>query len=77
MEREPLFQLMRISQLVSFTSMVSGSSGNSFSESSISLAGAAIEPSLSTFSTAIEPMSVVSRSEVVTFSSESFSSRRK
>ncbi len=33
--------------------MVSGSSENSFSESSISLAGAAIVPSLSTLSTVI------------------------
>lgn len=57
--------------------MVSGSSENSFRESSISLAGAAMVPSLSTLSTVMEPMSVVSRSEVVTFSSLPLSSIRK
>ena len=76
-ESEPLFQLIVISQFLSLTSMVSGSSENSFSESSISLAGAAMVPSLSTLSTVIEPMSVVSRSEVVTFSSLPLSSMRK
>jgi hypothetical protein len=57
--------------------MVSGSSGNSFSESSISLAGAAIVPSLSTLSTSICPTSVVSRSDVVTCSVLPLSSKRK
>ncbi len=77
MESEPLFQLILISQFWSLTSTVSGISGNSLSESSISLAGAAIVPSLSTLSTAIEPTSVVSRSEVVTFSSLPLNSIRK
>ena len=68
---------MRISQFLSLTSIVSGSSGNSLSESSISLPGAAIVPSDSTLSTSIEPMSVVSRSEVVTLSVVPLSSMRK
>ena len=57
--------------------MVSGSSGNSLSESSICLAGAATVPSRSTLSTRIEPTSVVSRSDEVTFSSSPESSMRK
>ena len=68
---------MRISQFLSLTSISSGSSGNSLSESSISLAGAAIVPSVSTLSTSIDPTSVVSRSDVVTFSVVPLSSMRK
>ena len=68
---------MQISHVLSFTSIVRGSSGNSLSESSICLTGAAIVPSVSTLSTPIEPTSVVSRSEAVTFSVLPLSSIRK
>ena len=73
----PVFQLIWISHVDSLASIVSGCSENSFSESIISLTGAAITPSCSMLSTFSVPIIVVSRSEAVIFSTPSLSSNRK